>query len=207
MKQFKTVLAALSIALGIAVAGITAQNYLVTEVVEPQEKIVTVWIDNVISQGLAKSLYEKIEGADKVRVILDSPGGHAFEMISVVNVLQDFQRKGGHVTTEIYGFGMSAAAVMFLVGDDRIMHSGSVLMLHEARYGGYGKSYRVREFREMEKWHLVDSLTLINDVMAELLREKTELTERQIKYWLEFEDANYMSAKEALDWGMATELR
>ena len=69
-------------------------------------------------------------GLERVNVRINSTGGSAFAGVAIANYLASLDAK---VTTTVESSAMSAAAVIFMAGDERLMGPmGSTLMFHPA---------------------------------------------------------------------------
>jgi ATP-dependent protease ClpP protease subunit len=121
----------------------------------------------------------------------------------MVNRVEELQSKGCHITTEIYGYGMSAGALLFLAGDTRIVHTGAGLMFHAAAVGsGYGgRNTQRTDGLEPDK---VIALRMLDHTFEQMLLEKTTMGIDDVEKWLFEYDMNYMSAQEAFDTNVAT---
>jgi ATP-dependent Clp protease protease subunit len=86
------------------------------------------WDENPITQkGVAEAL--KSFGSSPVTVHINSPGGFADEGIAIYNTLK---KHSGEVTTVNDSLAASAASVIFLAGQNRLMADGSRVMIHRA---------------------------------------------------------------------------
>ena len=69
----------------------------------------------------------ELEGDITVRI--NSGGGVAFDGIAIHSLLSQHD---GEVTTVVQGIAASAASVIFMAGENRIMAEGALLMIHDA---------------------------------------------------------------------------
>ncbi|MFA9409579.1 MAG: hypothetical protein ACERKJ_12205, partial [Candidatus Dadabacteria bacterium] len=119
--------------------------------------------------------------------------------------------EGFTITTETYGYAMSAGALIFTMGDRRIIHDGASIMFHGAGFDGYGGRQSLRSLilygRTVLPPDRVKSLELIDAKFESILYERTLMTKEDIKDWMYKLDANFMSAKKAMQLGVATELK
>lgn len=63
-----------------------------------------------------------------VEVHINSPGGDAFDGITIYNAL----RARGDVTTVVDGLAASAASIIAMAGTERVASPGSMMMIHDA---------------------------------------------------------------------------
>lgn len=64
-----------------------------------------------------------------VEVHINSPGGDAFDGITIYNALA---ARKGNVTTVVDGLAASAASVIFMAGKERSVSPGAMVMIHDA---------------------------------------------------------------------------
>ncbi|MDN5289860.1 MAG: ATP-dependent Clp protease, protease subunit [Anaerophaga sp.] len=99
------------------------------------------WIESdVSSYGLAKEL-ELLE-AEQINCYINSYGGEVAEGLAIYNQLK---RHPAKVTTICDGFACSAASVVFMAGDERLMGEASLLMVHNAWTYTSGNSEELRK--------------------------------------------------------------
>ena len=67
---------------------------------------------------------------NKLRLLIDSPGGYVDEGLALYTDLRARARNGVSVATETRGIVASAASVIFLAGDQRSLTPGSMVMIH-----------------------------------------------------------------------------
>ena len=131
--------------------------------------------------------------ADRVNVHINSYGGDVSEGLAIYNVLKNNRAK---VTTYCDGFACSAASVIFMAGDERIMNSASLLMIHNAwsRNVGDANSFR-------KKAEDLDKITQasINAYMSRIHITEDELKEKMNK-------ETWVTAEEAVSDGFATRI-
>lgn len=126
-----------------------------------------------------------------LNVHINSYGGEVKEGIAMYNLLKDYQ---GEVTTVCDGFACSAASMVFMAGKNRVMHSNSLLMIHNAWTQADGNA---DDFRK-----LADDLDKITEPSIEAYVEATHLERDEIKAMMDAE--TWLTADEALELGFAT---
>ena len=62
-------------------------------------------------------------------VRINSMGGSVSESLAIYSLLSDFN---GHLITQVDGFDCSAASVIFMAGQERIITENGLLMIHNA---------------------------------------------------------------------------
>ena len=69
------------------------------------------------------------QDVEEINVFINSYGGEVAEGLAIYNALRRHKAK---VKTYCDGFACSAASVVFMAGDERIMSNASLLMIHNA---------------------------------------------------------------------------
>lgn len=131
--------------------------------------------------------------ADSVNVHINSYGGDVSEGLAIYNVLKNSKAK---VTTYCDGFACSAASVVFMAGDERIMNSASLLMIHNAWTYGYGNAEAFRKQAE--------DLDKITQASVNAYMSKITISEDELKEKMDAE--SWLTAEEALKDGFATKI-
>ena len=149
------------------------------------------WLESdVSSYNLSKKL-EQLQDVDEIDVYINSYGGEVAEGLAIYNALKRHKAK---VTTYCDGFGCSIASVIFMAGDERIMSSSSLLMIHNAWTRASGNA---NDFRKE-----ADNLDAITQASVNAYMEKINVTEEELKAMLDEE--KWLKPQEALDMGFAT---
>ena len=129
--------------------------------------------------------------ADEIEVLIQSPGGSAFEGIAIHNALILHPAK---VTTRVLGAAASAASIIFMAGDERIMPENTYLMIHEPSLAINGKARELREAADF-----LDGLTeaLLTTYKPRIVIEDEELISLFMK-------DSWINATDCLEKGFAT---
>lgn len=85
------------------------------------------WEEGFTAKRMAAAL--RSVGKNAVTVNVNSPGGDMFEGLAIYNLLREHPAK---VTVKIMGVAASAASVIAMAGDEVLMGTGAVLMIHNA---------------------------------------------------------------------------
>jgi ATP-dependent protease ClpP protease subunit len=96
--------------------------------------------DPITKDGVLKAL--KAFGSQAVTIRINSPGGAADEGIAIFNLLRNH---GGEITTVNDSLAASAASLIFLSGKNRLMGSGSRVMIHRAMGAPFGNVDEIRK--------------------------------------------------------------
>lgn len=149
---------------------------------------------NFIAQDEFLKDLAELEGKDEVTVHINSVGGDMYAGIAIYNRLKGL---AAHVTTINDGLAASAGSLIFMAGDDRKMHAGSNLMIHEAAGFLYGY-YQVQDLRDAAK-----QMEAHNKVGVNIYAERTGRDKAEINALVEAE--TWMTGEEAVTEGFATE--
>ena len=158
-------------------------------------------------------IYDRIVPGDEVEIralfdgqeteyhiVLNRPGGRAFTGLSIVNHIADLKESGAKITTEVSGTAMSAAAIIWLMGDVRIAHPHDIIMFHGAIMTTPDGRRIPPELIDGNDKMVIDT---INQAMYERIAEITD--EKTAKKAIE-EDL-YITGREAFRMGFATTLK
>ena len=143
----------------------------------------------------AYGIVKELQGleADKLNVHINSYGGDVSEGLAIYNVLKNGSAK---ITTYCDGFACSAASVIFMAGDERIMNSASLLMIHNAWSYGSGNA---NDFRKK-----AEDLDKITQASINAYMSRVQITEDELKEKMDKE--SWLTAEEALADGFATRI-
>lgn len=141
----------------------------------------------------AYSIVKELEelGAEEVKVHINSYGGEVAEGLAIYNTLKNSKMK---VATYCDGFACSAASVIFMAGDERIMNEASLLMIHNAWSYGYGNANELRK--------QADDLDKITKASINAYMSRVSITEEELKQ--KMDEESWITAEEAVTDGFAT---
>lgn len=146
------------------------------------------WLESdVSSYTLAREL-QSLQNVDHIRVFINSYGGEVAEATAIYNQLRDNPAK---VTTICNGFACSAASVIFMAGDERLMNQASRLMIHNAMTGARGNAAQLRKAAE--------DLESINELSITAYMDKVNISREKLRElmdnetWIKPEDAVEMA--------------
>lgn len=127
-------------------------------------------------------------------VRINSMGGSVSEGLAIYGLLSDFN---GHLITQVDGFACSAASVIFMSGQERIMPENGLLMIHNAWTDACGDPNELRK--------AADDLEIITKPSVNIYVNKTGLSEEEIKNMMDKE--TWMDYKSAFEKGFATSIQ
>lgn len=133
---------------------------------------------------------------DCLRVRINSYGGEVAEGLAIYSNLEEWSRKGGKLETIVDGFACSAASVIFMAGEKRIVPKSGLLMIHNAWTIAMGDSNDMRK--------AADDIEKITQPSVEIYVAKTGLSEARVKEMMNVE--TWMTSNEALELGFATDV-
>ena len=131
--------------------------------------------------------------ADEIRVHINSYGGDVAEGLAIYNVLREHKAK---ITTICDGFACSAASVVFMAGDKRVMQPASLLMIHNAWTIAMGNAAELRK--------TADDIETITQASVEAYKKVATISEDEIKALMDAE--TWILPKDAVDYGFATDI-
>ena len=139
------------------------------------------------------TLSKELQGldVDEIDVHINSYGGEVAEGLAIYNILRNHKAK---VHTFIDGFACSIAGVIFMAGDERVMNSASLLMVHNAWSFAYGNAAELRKQAD-------DLDTITKTIMAAYL-DRVNIDEDKLKQLLD--DETWITPADALEMGFAT---
>lgn len=150
------------------------------------------WLENDVS---SYNLAKEIEGldVDYINVYINSYGGEVAEGLAIYNQLRRHKAK---VKTYCDGFACSAASVVFMAGDERIMSNASLLMIHNAWMYTAGDPNQLRKDAE--------DLEKITEASINAYMSRVNITEEKLKEMMDAE--TWITPADALEMGFATSI-
>lgn len=91
------------------------------------------WGESTSAKDIEQAL--KNVSSTTLTVHLNSGGGDVFDGIAIYNQLKNHSAK---VIVHVDGLAASAASLIAMAGDEIIMHTGSIMMIHEASTWSWG---------------------------------------------------------------------
>lgn len=141
----------------------------------------------------AFGLREALTSVDtpNLTVRINSYGGSVSEGLAIYSLLSDFK---GHLKTIVDGFACSAASVIFMAGQERVVPENGLLMIHNAWAEARGDSNTMKKVAE--------DLEKITQPSLNIYVNKTKLSEEEIKEKMDREE--WITSQEAFEWGFST---
>lgn len=146
---------------------------------------------DVSSYTLARAVQDL--DVDEIAVHINSYGGEVAEGLAIYNSLKNHPAR---VRTVCDGFACSAASVVFMAGDDRVMNPASLLMVHNAWSFASGSAKELRK--------AADDLDVITSASVEAYKARVSLSDEALTELLDNE--TWITPADAVAWGFATEV-
>ncbi len=135
---------------------------------------------------------------DNVRILIASAGGSIEAALNLVNYLKNTSLK---VTTVAVNNCFSAAAIIWLAGEQRHILPFSRLMFHEISHvTSEDFHYDIERIKR-----IYDDLTKLNSEVYRVIAHAIEKDEKEVKEMIAGKDL-YLSAQETLEEGFSTQI-
>lgn len=128
---------------------------------------------------------------DTINVCINSIGGNVSEGLAIYSALC---RHPAKIITHCDGFACSAASVIFMAGDERLMSDVGLLMIHEASVMASGNAAELQKAAE--------DLAKITDTAAAAYRSRVNISDDELEDLLAAE--SWLTPREAVAMGFAT---
>ena len=178
-------------------------NASIVEVGGKQEGTYEVYgeISNLVYDRLSKAFdFFLNRGINKVTIEIYSYGGDLFAAWRIKGLIENWIESGGQIDTKVYGGAVSAAAILFAVGQERIAHAQAEIMFHELWTFSFFEVSTPSDTESKAKVlrHLQDNITSWLASRCDLTKEELDSLMKKKEYWL--------NGKEAFEIGLATKL-
>lgn len=151
------------------------------------------WLESDVSAyNLSKQL-DELTDVDTINVNINSYGGEVAEGLAIYNALK---RHPAKVITRCDGMACSIASVIFMAGDERIMHDTTMLMIHRAWTRATGNAEQLRK--------AADDIEFITNRSKQAYLANVTITEDELDALLAGE--TLISPSDAVEWGFATSI-
>ena len=148
---------------------------------------------------------QNLKKGDTLKLTIMSGGGAAVVAIAMVDLIEELKAKGVHVVTEVAGMSLSAAALLWMTGNERIISSSDMMMFHTC-VDNYGRSvnkvkrgktevYVMEWFNYLMRQYLLNVLhdtELVNKLLADPGKQDEEY------------NMNWFTGEEVWELGLAT---
>jgi ATP-dependent protease ClpP protease subunit len=138
---------------------------------------------------------------DEYQIIINTPGGSAFTCMSIAQHIKSLQDAGAKVTTEVAGMASSAGAIIWIMGDERIVHKHDMIMFHSVQF------YDLVTGETIPEHELSEGDILIKDTLNSFMVERLTKVIGKKKAESMLEGENWLTGQQAFDMGLATILK
>lgn len=158
-----------------------------------EKTLIDDWFGTGKDKTGAFTLKEALKRVDtpNLTVRINSYGGNVSDGLAIYSLLSEFN---GHLKTIVDGFACSAASVIFMAGEERIVPENGLLMIHNAWAEVRGDSNTMQKASE--------DLIKITRPSLNIYAKKTKLSEKELKEMMDREE--WITSQEAYEWGFST---
>lgn len=179
-------------------SGRTADIYIFGDIVDAFETgLNEAWGYDGLGEVSGLSIANEIKNldVDTINVHINSYGGYTAEGLAIYNTLKNHPAK---VVTYCDGFACSAASLVFMAGDERVMSSASTLMIHNAWSEAEGNAAQLRQ--------QADALEKISQAAGNAYMEHINISREELDALLDGEnhEGTWILPDEAVKMGFAT---
>ena len=200
---------------GVALLVLTSCNYqdvgafFQPKVVAPVKvKVVetekTIMLHGGVYEQTFKEFMSQTQDSNITHYIINihTDGGNADSTVGMMNRIKELKAKGVKFTTVVYAKAFSAGSYIFMMGDERVMYDGSMLMWHTMR----------GQLKHDNKWNYFDEnrkkmFNIWDDFVTKAFgRELSMLSPLERQELMEDSGMSWMSARDAYLKGVATKV-
>jgi ATP-dependent Clp protease, protease subunit len=134
----------------------------------------------------------QVQGTE-VHVEINSPGGDVFAALAMYNALR---ASGKKIVAKVMGVAASAASLVFMAGDERVMPKNTHLMVHNPWTIALGNAAELRD--------QADTLDKIGDSLVATYVARSGMSEEDVRAMLSKD--TWLNADESKEKGLATEV-
>jgi ATP-dependent protease ClpP protease subunit len=162
----------------------------------------TIMVHSAMTLNDSATFHLYIDDSQKhYKIIINSHGGSAFGVVSMLNHMAYMREQYGiKFTTKVSGMAFSAGAVLWLAGDQRVVHAEDILMFH----GIQMIDPKTRKVIPLSELDAGSKLTIrVLDSKLERMLSKY-IGKKKAQEWLKSE--KYITGQEAYELGLANQL-
>lgn len=133
---------------------------------------------------------------DRLTLIISSYGGEVYASFALIDAM-----RGSSIPVDTIGLGYiaSAALTIFINGDRRILTKNTYILAHQYSGGNYGKYHELVASRKEEDW--------LGEKFVDMYVANSRLNREQVKKILMRPSDSFLTALEALKYGLADEIK
>lgn len=149
--------------------------------------------ENLMENVLFKMVdMENDKTIDSITIYINSNGGQVSSFFPIMDMISCISKP---VRTIALGKAYSAGAFLLMCGDDRYAYKHSDILIHEVASSlGYNKNSQTQEEAKY--------LSRLNETISRIIRDKTKMTQQEIDKYMQSNMDIFITAKEALKYGI-----
>lgn len=147
------------------------------------------WFGDEVTPAQFKKDMDDLGDIEQLDIYINSGGGDVFAGQAIYSILK---RSKAHITVHVDGLAASIASVIAMAGDEIVMPSNAMMMIHNAWAYAAGNKDELRE--------MADTLDKIDGVIRGVYVNRTGRAEEEIAEKMNAE--TWFTADEALDFGL-----
>jgi ATP-dependent protease ClpP protease subunit len=138
-------------------------------------------------------------------IIIQTPGGDVYSTIAIMNMILEMKVEGHTFTTISYGRAMSAGTYIWLMGDTRILYSGTSLLWHDLMGQALARSH---QYGIPIPPAALDIMRICDKRLHDICKHQLKgiMTADEVDELLRGKAFRFMSAETAYKMGMVTTL-
>lgn len=152
------------------------------------------WLESDVSSYTLAKTIAALTDVSTINVHINSYGGEVAEGLAIHNSLKNHKAK---IVTICDGFACSAASIVFMAGESRLMNPASLLMIHNAWSYAAGNAEQLRK--------VADDLEKISSTAAQAYKDCINISDKELEDLLNNE--SWITPADAVKWGFATEIK
>jgi ATP-dependent protease ClpP protease subunit len=151
---------------------------------------------------LLRELHElSCANGEQILFKINSPGGGAYHAFAVHDALRGLSNSGKRIIALVEGYAASAASMIVLQGaDHRQARPNARFLIHEIRRWIFMGHERLSELQDQ-----VQEMNELTDRIIRLIVARCGKTDEDVRTFIDRRE-NWMSAREAMDWGLVDEI-
>lgn len=151
------------------------------------------WFDGEISAATLSRQLEELSDVSQINVHINSYGGEVAEGLAIYNALR---RHSAKIVTTCDGMACSIASVIFMAGDERLMSTASLLMIHNAWSWAEGNADELRK--------QADDLDIITSASKAAYLSRINIDDEELSALMDAE--TWITPEEAIRKGFASSI-
>jgi len=151
------------------------------------------WLESDVSGHELVQQLDQLD-VDLINVYINSYGGFVSEAWAIHNALK---RQKAKIRTICEGFACSAASLIFMAGDERIVLDTSALWIHNVQ------SFAAGDYKKLQSE--AEGAKKLNELGMQIYLEHVNLSKEELAEMMDKE--TWISPTEALEWGFATAIQ